>query len=79
MCLDECGIRAAIAALDHGWNTSRRPTRITWRKARFARGEVAEDILEITIGPHCRDLERRVEYILSHTCSALLPLTLSGK
>lgn len=61
MCLDEEGIQKALAALDNGWNPSRRLTRASWRKARFRRSEVAEDILEITIGPHCRDMERRIE------------------
>lgn len=60
MCLDEAGLRVAVATLDHGYNRSRRPTRQAWRKARYSRGEVAEDILEIVIGSSSRDLERRV-------------------
>lgn len=79
MCLDNRGIHEAIAAMDNGWNTSRRLTRIDWRKARFARGEVAEDILEIAIGPDRRDLEHRIEYVLPWVLSFALSLTRVGK
>lgn len=79
MCLDNRGIHEAIAALDNGWNTSRRLTRIDWRKARFARGEVAEDILEIAIGPDRRDLEHRIEYVLQRMPSFSLLLKGVGK
>lgn len=65
MCLDETGIQTAMKSLENGWNTSRRVIRAAWRKARFRRGEVAEDVLEIVIGTHCRDLERRVEYVVT--------------